>query len=87
MILSTERIKLRAFRPGDEPSIVRHGDNRAVSRNLRDRFPSPYTHPDALDWVQRAGTADPVCAFAIEFSGELVGGIGLVLGYWLGETH
>ena len=36
---------------GDEASLVRYADNRNVSRNLRDRFPFPYTAADAREWI------------------------------------
>ena len=34
---------LRAYRPDDLAAIVKHGNNRKVWVNLRDRFPHPYT--------------------------------------------
>ena len=47
MELKLERSTLRPFRRDDEPSLVRYADNRNVSRNMRDRFPYPYTAADA----------------------------------------
>jgi len=90
------RSTLRAWREGDDASLVRHADNRNVWRNLRDRFPSPYTAADAKEWIRAAGAESPVANFAIVVSGEAIGGIGLRLGtdifrrsaeigYWLGE--
>jgi RimJ/RimL family protein N-acetyltransferase len=90
------RCTLRAWRPGDEASLVRHADNRNVWRNLRDLFPSPYTAADAKEWIRTASVESPVANFAIVVSGEAVGGIGLrfgtdvfrrsaEIGYWLGE--
>lgn len=98
MILSTERLKLRPWRTGDEASLVLHANNREVSRNLRDRFPFPYTHADALAWIAHASGALPQTAFAIEVDGLAVGGIAVMLGsdvfsrtaelgYWLGQSH
>jgi [ribosomal protein S5]-alanine N-acetyltransferase len=88
--------KVRSWRLQDIESLVRHANNHRVWRNLRDRFPHPYTRADAERWVGFAVAADPEVDFAIEFNGELVGGIGLTLGagedrhsaelgYWLGE--
>lgn len=88
---------LRAWRPGDEPSLVRHANNRKVWANLRDFFPSPYTPEAAAQWVAFASSQSPQVDFAIEVGGEAVGGIGLRLlsdiercsaevGYWLGES-
>jgi RimJ/RimL family protein N-acetyltransferase len=94
-----EGFVLRPWRAGDEIPLVRHANNRKVWRNLRDRFPHPYTREDARAWISRieseAGT--PV-DFAIVLHDEPIGGIGLELfddvrkrvleiGYWLGEAH
>lgn len=87
---------LRPWRPGDEASLVRHANNRNIWRNVRDRFPYPYTMEHALTWIELAKRVQPVTNFAIVVDGEAVGGIGLVLkddiysrsaeiGYWLGE--
>ena len=87
---------LRPWRPGDETSLVRHANNRNIWRNVRDRFPYPYTMEHALTWIELAKRVQPVTNFAIVVDGEAVGGIGLILkddiysrsaeiGYWLGE--
>ena len=55
MEIPLSRSTLRAWREGDEASLVRHADNRNVWRNLRDRFPSPYTAADAKEWIRAAG--------------------------------
>ena len=44
--------RLRSWRPGDEEALVRHANNYAVWRNLRDRFPYPYRAADAEAWVR-----------------------------------
>ena len=96
MELKLERCTLRPWRAGDEASLVRHANNRNISRNLRDRFPYPYTAGDADVWIGRASAETPPCNFAIVVDGAAVGGIGLELGedvfrrsaevgYWLGE--
>jgi ribosomal-protein-alanine N-acetyltransferase len=87
---------LRPWRVGDEPSLVRYANNRNVSRNLKDRFPFPYTAADADTWIGHVATQTPATAFAIVVDGAAVGGIGIELGtdvhrrsaeigYWLGE--
>ena len=87
---------LRSWRVGDEPSLVRYANNRNVSRNLKDRFPFPYTAADADAWIGHVATQTPATAFAIVVDGAAVGGIGIELGtdvhrrsaeigYWLGE--
>jgi RimJ/RimL family protein N-acetyltransferase len=96
MRLEFERCAIRSWEQGDLASLVRHADNRNVWRNLRDRFPHPYTEDDGRAWLQAALSQDPETHFAIEIGGEAVGGIGIVLGvdvarrsaeigYWLGE--
>jgi RimJ/RimL family protein N-acetyltransferase len=87
---------VRSWRPGDEDSLVRHANDRGVWINLRDRFPHPYTRPDAAHWVRFAATATPETNFAVAVDEQAVGGIGVVLhddvercaaeiGYWLGR--
>jgi ribosomal-protein-alanine N-acetyltransferase len=88
--------EVRPWQDEDRASLVRHANNRSVWRNLKDRFPHPYTDEDAGHWLALART-DPVkTGFAIEVEGQCAGGIGLVsladvharcahIGYWLGE--
>jgi [ribosomal protein S5]-alanine N-acetyltransferase len=94
--LTLTRCTLRAWRRGDEASLVRHADNRNVSRNLKDRFPSPYTAADAREWIAHASAQAPPTSLAIVVDGAAVGGVGIELGtdvfrrsaeigYWLGE--
>lgn len=90
------RCTVRPWRAGDEPSLTRHANNRRVSLNMRDRFPYPYSHADAEEWIRTASAETPVTNFAIVVAGSAVGGIGFELGadvfrrsteigYWLGE--
>ena len=96
MQLALSRCTLRPWRVGDEASLVHYADNRNVWRNLKDRFPSPYTAADADAWIKRASEQAPATSFAIVVEGAAVGGIGIELGtdvfrrsaeigYWLGE--
>jgi ribosomal-protein-alanine N-acetyltransferase len=89
---------IRPFQPTDRDALVRHGNNWNVARNLRDRFPHPYTLADADAWLAIAPTQSPATNFAIATADELIGGIGLELqgdvfyrsaelGYWLGEAY
>jgi [ribosomal protein S5]-alanine N-acetyltransferase len=89
---------LRSWQGGDEDALVRHGNDRAVWLNLRDRFPHPYTRADADNWVRLATSRTPQTDFAITVDGQPVGGIGLILhddiercaaeiGYWLGREY
>jgi [ribosomal protein S5]-alanine N-acetyltransferase len=88
---------IRPWRAGDEAPLIAHANNYNVWRNMRDRFPHPYTAEDAHEWIRSASEESPRTNFAIEVDGEAVGGIGLVLngdihrcsaeiGYWLGEA-
>jgi [ribosomal protein S5]-alanine N-acetyltransferase len=87
---------IREWRHGDEESLARHANNPKIFRNVRDRFPHPYTLEDARWWIEHNGSADPLTSFAIVVDGEAAGGIGFFLqedilrrsveiGYWLGE--
>lgn len=89
---------LRTWRRRDVDSLVRHADDPAVSINLRDRFPHPYTRADAESWIDLASTQEPPRHFAIVIAGEAAGGIGFdprtdvyrrtaEIGYWLGRVH
>jgi RimJ/RimL family protein N-acetyltransferase len=98
LYLNTDKCVIRPWKKGDEPSLVRHADNRNVWMNVRDTFPSPYTVSDAKAWVNVAtrGLRDEV--WAIDVAGFAVGGISLhpeegvhrynaEIGYWLGEEY
>jgi ribosomal-protein-alanine N-acetyltransferase len=96
MELILKSCTIRSWQPGDEPSLVRHANNYNVWRNLRDRFPHPYTMDDARFWIEQASKEEPETNFALAVDGAAVGGIGLILqpdiyrrsaeiGYWVGE--
>src|ERR1051326_859026 len=87
---------IRPWRKSDLDSLVRYANNRKVWRNLRDRFPHPYTRKDGIWWLEHAAARDPQTNFAIELDGEAIGGVGFEIGedvhsrtaeigYWLGE--
>ena len=96
MNLRLKTCTVRNWEWRDRDAIVRYGNNRKVSINLRDRFPFPYTARDARNWLDLVVDAKPVTNFAIDVAGEAVGGIGFTtqhdvdrrsaeIGYWLGE--
>ena len=96
MKLELKTCTLRSWEWRDRESIVRYANNPKVARNLRDRFPHPYTDRDARNWLDVVVDAEPETNFAITVAGEAVGGIGYTLqydvdrrsaeiGYWLGE--
>src|SRR5476651_1232294 len=89
---------LRNWQTGDAEALQRNADNKKISTNLFDRFPSPYTLVDAMAWVKRWKKQSPIINFAIIIDDEVAGGIGLefredvyrqtpLLGYWLAEKH
>jgi RimJ/RimL family protein N-acetyltransferase len=89
---------LRRWRDGDRAALVRFANNRNVWRNLKDRFPHPYTERDADAWLALAREQPDRTNWAIEVDGLSVGGIGLEpmadvyrrtahIGYWLAEPY
>src|SRR5256885_7508499 len=88
---------LRRWESFDKISLIRHANNKNVSRNLRDRFPYPYTDAHAEAFLAEAGDSNSRdLIYAIVVGGEAVGGIGVhprkdverhsaEISYWLGE--
>lgn len=98
MLLQLSRCTVRDWRVSDLDRLVRLADNRKIWRNLRDRFPNPYTRPDGEAWIAHASSASPPTDFAIAVDDQIVGSIGVTLGtdiyarsgevgYWLGEEY
>ncbi len=90
-------LKLRVWQKDDAQQLAALANNKNIWNNVLDSFPTPYTVMDALQWINRESTAQPVTKFAIEFNGTLVGGIGMLLnedvyrntvelGYFIGEA-
>ena len=82
----------------DVDALVRHADNVNIARQLRDRFPHPYTRANAIAFLKHATSAEPPTSLAIEVDDQAVGGIGYVagtdverytaeIGYWLSEQY
>lgn len=90
---------LRGWRMDDLDSLVRHANNHNVWRNLRDRFPQPYTNVHGEEWLTlQSQAAQPLSNFAINFEGHFAGGIGFErysdvnrltaeIGYWIAEPY
>jgi RimJ/RimL family protein N-acetyltransferase len=87
---------LRPYRDADLAALLKYADNANIVRNLRDRFPHPYTAEAGKTWIALARSQDPVLSFAIASEHELIGGVGVdpqadvyrrsgELGYWLAE--
>jgi ribosomal-protein-alanine N-acetyltransferase len=88
---------VRPWELKDAEAIARHANNINVARQLRDRFPHPYTLGAAKAFLEQVVPVQPVTNFAIEVGGEPAGGIGYAfgtdverysaeIGYWLGEA-
>jgi RimJ/RimL family protein N-acetyltransferase len=96
MKLQGDRCVVRPWRMDDAESVVRHANNINVARQLRDRFPHPYTRANASAFLKAATSAPEPSNLAIDVGGEAVGAVGYVpgvdverfsaeIGYWLGE--
>jgi ribosomal-protein-alanine N-acetyltransferase len=97
MRLEGSRCVVRPWTARDADAIVLHANNFNVARQLRDRFPHPYTRRHALEFLQHATGSAPPSNFAIVVAGEPVGGLAFVagtdierysaeVGYWLSES-
>ena len=89
---------LRPWRLDDAESLVRQANNINVARQLRDRFPHPYTRGNASAFLKAATSAPEPSNLAIEVDGQAIGAIGYVsgidverysaeIGYWIGEEY
>ena len=89
---------LRPWQMTDAVPLVEIANNPHVYQWLRDSFPTPYTHSDAVQWISHAGKQHPPENFAVESKGILVGSIGFVpgtdiyrqsceMGYFIGEAY
>jgi [ribosomal protein S5]-alanine N-acetyltransferase len=96
MELTTERCRVRPFRPSDLESLVKYANDPLVASQLRDRFPHPYTLEIGRAYLEAVALAEPVESFAIDVGGAAVGGVGVhpgsdvgrasaEIGYWLGR--
>ena len=97
-VLHGSRCLVRPWRMSDTEALVRHANNLNVAKQLRDRFPHPYTRKHASAFLKHASPGGEPTNFAIDVGGEAVGGIGFVpgsdverysceIGYWLSEDY
>ena len=88
---------VRTYRIGDAANLAKHGTNRRIWENLRDRFPHPFTEASGVAYITHVLENPETPSFAIDVDGQAVGGISLHLGtdierigaeigYWLGEA-
>ncbi|MDP0562707.1 MAG: GNAT family N-acetyltransferase [Candidatus Endonucleobacter sp. (ex Gigantidas childressi)] len=89
---------IRSFLYGDAISLAKHADNKEISKNLRDSFPSPYTLEHARLWIRYVKEHESTTRFVISHKDEAIGEIGFLaqadvhrfsaeIGYWLSEDH
>ena len=97
LTLRGHRCTLRPWRLADADVLVRHANNIHIARQLRDRFPNPYTRGAAHAFIGFAASSERPTNLAIEVDGEAAGGVGYVpgtdverysaeVGYWLSES-
>lgn len=96
MLLDLGDLRIRDWRKDDLESLLCYANNPKIAANLRDQFPYPYTRREGIEYLNYVRSTHVPLSFAIEFSGEAVGGIGfkqgidiarltMEMGYWLGE--
>jgi RimJ/RimL family protein N-acetyltransferase len=96
MLMTGSRCTLRPWHSADAEPLAKYANNANIARNLRDRFPHPYTLRDAKAFIQSCAAVRPHLSFAIVVDQEAVGGIGISpgsdverfsaeIGYWLAE--
>jgi [ribosomal protein S5]-alanine N-acetyltransferase len=100
MRIESKGFILRPWHVSDAEALVKIANNKAIANNMSDRFPSPYTLDDAVQWLEFAMQINIGFTkyFAIEMNKELIGSIGLTmnediyrknaeLGYYLGQKY
>ncbi|NLF50805.1 MAG: GNAT family N-acetyltransferase [Leptolinea sp.] len=98
MKLELKNCTVRSYRLEDVESLSLNANNRAISKNMRDGFPYPYSEESGRIFIEHSLSLQPETNFAICVDDKAVGGIGFVLhtdierigaeiGYWLGETY
>lgn len=89
---------VRSWAASDAPSLARYANNRAIWRNLKDRFPNPYSLENAEWFIAHCLDEAPESAFAIDVEDQAVGAIGfehrgdiwrrsVELGYWIAQPY
>jgi len=92
MQIRTQRLSLRPLEPADAASIRALAGDFDVAR-MTGMIPHPYSEPDALAWIDRAGQGDEGVVFAVARDGALIGCSGYMpmdaehaeVGYWIGK--
>lgn len=91
-------IKLKDWEFSDLEFLVKYANNKNISNNLADSFPTPYTANDGMEFIQRVSNHNPRKIFAIVFDKVAVGSIGCfpdsdihrknaAIAYWVAEPY
>jgi RimJ/RimL family protein N-acetyltransferase len=97
MTILCHQCLLRPLVAADAESLARHANDYDVWRNLRDRFPHPYSTADAATYIAHVASRPVVTSFGIVVENDAIGSISLLLGddvarrsaevgYWIGRT-
>ncbi len=98
IIINLGEIIIRHWQTEDENALTEQANNIKIWRNIRDRFPHPYTRKDAALWIRIANADKTMLNLAVEYQGVVAGAIGIMfkkdvyrrtaeIGYWLGEPY
>ena len=97
MHIDCSRCLLRPLVSSDAVSLAHHANDHGVWKNLRDRFPHPYTVADAEAYVATVAARPTQTSFGIVVAGQAIGSISLMpgddiarrsaeVGYWIGRA-
>ncbi len=97
MHIDCSRCLLRPLASSDAVSLAHHANDHGVWKNLRDRFPHPYTVADAEAYVATVAARSTQTSFGIVVAGQAIGSISLMpgddiarrsaeVGYWIGRA-
>ncbi|NQV53270.1 MAG: GNAT family N-acetyltransferase [Flavobacteriales bacterium] len=89
---------LRPIHKTDLARLVKHANNKAISNQLTDAFPFPYTEEQGRGFIEMTSKNDPRNILAIAIENELIGAIGIhpktdidrmnaEMGYWIAEAY
>lgn len=98
MDLKSGDVRIRDLVKDDAARMAILANNKKISQNLRDGFPNPYSHDDAVTFISNCMRQNPETIFAIEYKGDYVGNIALIpgvdvyrksaeIGYFIGEEY
>lgn len=98
IIYVNEWMCLRTWELADSHSLALNANNYLIWKWLRNYFPYPYTHEDALFWIESGQYSNLQLNLAIVYQDVAIGGMGIIfqediytpraeVGYWIGESY